>query len=276
MIIYSVQEILNVLNACIIYKKPFSLIRFGDGGLKLIHSVLTKNDKNLELILEKEGLPKKDVKKIIRLWSKYANQANFIDSAQVYFDGRFWPRIKNTNRKPISIKTYELLAGWKRLYKAIGITNENYCNPEFNYLCMVKNKNLINLYDVIKDKKVAFITACPKAVEFLNTKRLDVDLFQIVKQYENHYGKSFHRIIKKIKNKACDYDIWLVSAGELGRIYSGVIKELGGRAVDMGFMAELWAGADLHPRLRRYISVPTKDRLNLELRMEGRNYSNYI
>jgi len=277
MYIHTVQEILNDLNMCIVGRKPFSIIRFGDGGLKFIHAILTKDKDNLKLIIEKEGLPEKNVKNVLKLWVKYANQANYIDSPQVYFDdGVFWPRIKNTTRKPISIKTYRLLAAWKRIYDSIGITNEKYCNPEFNYLCMAKREHYINLYDVLKDRKVAFITACPKAVDFLNTKKLDVDLFKIVKQYDNHYENSFHKIIKTIKEKACDYDVWLVSSGELGRIYSGVIKEMGGRTVDMGFMAEVWAGRNLHPRLKRFINVDPKDRLYLKFQLEGHRYLKYI
>ena len=277
MYIHTVQEILNDLNYCIIGNKPFSLQRYGDGGLKFIHALLTRDEENLKLIIEKEGLPKKHVKNVLKLWVKYANQANYIDSPQVYFDeGVFWPRIKNTNRKPISTKTYQLLAGWKRLYESIGITNESYCNPEFNYLCMIKVEGIINLYDILKDKKVAFITACPKAVDFLNTKRITVDLFKIVKQYKDHYKNSFHKIIKTIKEKACDYDVWLVSAGELGRVYSGVIKEMGGRAIDMGFMAEVWAGHSLHSRLRRYMAIDLKNRLYLKLQLESHRYLKYI
>ena len=46
---------------------------------------------------------------------------------------------------------------------------------------------------------------------------------------------------------------WLVAAGELGRIYSGTIKEHGGRAIDIGFIIEFWNGENLHPRLELYM-----------------------
>ena len=195
----------------------------------------------------------------------------------MYFDGFFWPRIKRTNHAPISKGTYYLLNHWKKMYELIGITNENYCNPEFNYLCCIKRDDETStLIDVIEKKKVAFITACPKAVKFLNSRKLKVDLFRIVKQYEGHYEKSFHKMIEIIKNKAQKYDIWLVSAGELGRIYSGVIKEMGGRSVDMGFMAEVWAGGTLNQRLRNYVSIDSKNRLYLKIQLEGRQFLKYI
>lgn len=277
MYINTVQEILNKLNSCIVRNTPFNLTRFGDGGLKLVRAFLTQKQKGLDLISEKEGLPKEKIHHILKLWVKYANQADFIDSPEVYFNGFFWPRIKKTNREPISQGTYQLLAGWKRIYKSIGITNTNYCNPEFNYLCMVKRDNETStLIDIIKDAKIAYITACPRAVKFLKTKKLNIDLIHIVGQFQNHYEESFHHVIKEIQKKATSYDVWLVSAGELGRIYSGVIKEMGGRCVDMGFMAQMWSGHQLHPRLQRYLKVSPEDRLYLEFQMEGKNYAKYI
>ena len=277
MVINTVQEILNKLNVCMVTNKPFSLLRYGDGGLKFMRAVIKNSEVGLNLICKKEGLPENNFKGVLKLWIKYANQADYIDCPQVYFDGFFWPRIKKTNKEPISSGTLNLLNHWKKMYELIGITNENYCNPEFNYLCCIKREDgTSNLIEVIKRKKIAFITACPKAVLFLKENGLDVDLFHIVKQYEDHYNNSFHHIIHDIKEKAQLYDVWLVSAGELGRIYSGLIKEMGGRAVDMGFMAEVWAGGTLNQRLRNYVSIDPKDKLYLKIQMEGRRFLEYI
>ena len=55
--IYTVDDILNKLDNCIEYKLPFSHIRFGDGGIKLIDSLLYDNRKLLATIVKKEGLP---------------------------------------------------------------------------------------------------------------------------------------------------------------------------------------------------------------------------
>ena len=65
MVINTVQEILNDLNICIISKKPFSLLRYGDGGLKFMRAVLNKNKIGITSISEKEGLPEKNVNDIL-------------------------------------------------------------------------------------------------------------------------------------------------------------------------------------------------------------------
>ena len=55
--IFKCEEILQDLNEHIIERKPFSLIRFGDGGLKFIYAVLNNDRYLLKYIHEKEGIP---------------------------------------------------------------------------------------------------------------------------------------------------------------------------------------------------------------------------
>ena len=54
-----------------------------------------------------------------------------ISSHQLIKDGKLEDTIK------ASEKTLKRLKGWKKLYDRIGIINENYCNPEVNYLSCI-------------------------------------------------------------------------------------------------------------------------------------------
>ena len=81
---------------------------------------------------------------------------------------------------------------------------------------------------------------------------------------------------KQIKRKATKYDFWLVAAGELGRIYSGYIKNCGGRTLDIGFVIEYWLGGLIHPRLHTYINSSLYNPLELILTDEGKKYERYI
>ncbi|GAG08593.1 unnamed protein product, partial [marine sediment metagenome] len=99
-----VGQILHQLEVCIVRKRPFSLIRFGDGGVKLLHAYYYNDREQLELISEKEGLPLDNITKIVQLWARYARSANFIDSPGVYFTDRFWGKYKK-NLKLASEKT---------------------------------------------------------------------------------------------------------------------------------------------------------------------------
>jgi len=274
--IYRVREILSKLENCIENDIPFSHIRFGDGGLKYMSAVLKGDASHLAKIMKKEGMPHNRILEILDLWGYYARQADFIDSAQVYFDGYFWPRVKSDIRN-ISDSTAKKLTIWKDLYSRFEIDNENYCNPESNYLMTIRfNKNTRNILDLMKDRKVCIITAVPKIKETLESYGYDVDIVEIVGQYENQYKNSFKNVSNKIFEFANKYDFWLVAAGELGRIYSGLIKENGGRTIDIGFIVEFWIGHELHPRLQPFLIRNPKNDLEIKLYDKGKLFGRYI
>jgi hypothetical protein len=273
--IVRVPAIMNQLQSAIKRQEPFSLIRFGDGGLKIIHAIKLKLYRVLEVFLEKEGIPPDKIDDVIKLWSYFANQADYIDCPDVYFRGRFWPRIKSEHKR-ISQGTERKLRMWKELYRYIGITNESYCNPEINYLCLIRDRRK-SIFDIMKlCKSVCFITAIPDAVKALRKEGYNVELLEIVKQHQHHYYTCFSSVVETITEKAKKYDLWLVSAGELGRIYTGLIKENGGRAFDIGFVAELWAGEPLHPRLEPFLKKSAINRLYLQFTEHGIGCNDFI
>jgi len=272
-----VGDILQELNTCIIKKESFSLIRFGDGGLKFMRAILEKDIYDLKIISDKEGLPKDKLMDIFYAWGKYANEANYIDCPDVYFNETFWPRMKKVN-KQISHSTKILMLNWQYYYSRTSIENTKYCNPEINFLSLLRtSKNSFSLLDLMKNKKICIITPVVGLGNILKKNGYNnVRIIKIVKQYEDHYYRCFHKIIDIIKRDSSKYDLWLISAGELGRIYTGVIKECGGRSFDLGFVSEFWRGAKLHPRLQPYIHRNMANRLMLELSREGLKYDEFI
>ena len=68
----------------------------------------------------------------------------------------------------------------------------------------------------------------------------------------------------------------MVAAGELGRIYSGIIKECGGRTLDIGFIIEYWLTTYIHPRLHAYMTMNLSNKLELLLTDEGQKFLEYI
>jgi len=270
---YTVGEILNDLKNCIEYKLPFSHIRFGDGGIKFLDAILFDKREQLSIIVKKEGLPPHKVLEVFELWGYYARHANYIDSPEIYFDTTFWPRIKKPG-KPINADTELKLREWYKLYHDSEFDNENYCNPESNYLMVLKTEKFKNLLELMKGKKICIITVFPEIREALY--QYDIDIVKIVGHYEDQYKNSFKGVIEKIKRDATKYDLWLVAAGELGRIYSGIIKENGGRTVDIGFIIEYWLKGYIHPRLHAYMATNQSNRFELILTDEGNKYLEYI
>lgn len=272
--IYKINDILENLENCIINKKPFSHIRFGDGGIKFIDSILNADFKQMQIIIKKEGLPPSKVVDIFELWGYYARRANYIDSPEVYFNDTFWPRIKKKG-KPINEITKIKMLKWKDLYNDSEFDNNSYCNPESNYLMTIRLPgNRKNILDIMKGRRIALITAKPTVKQYLS--EYNIDIIEIVGHYQNQYKNSFHEVMDIIKHTAKNYDLWLVAAGELGRIYTGEIKERGGRAVDIGFIVEFWHNENLHPRLTSFMVRNEKNPLELELTEEGMKYIDYI
>lgn len=122
--IYKVHEILDELSYCINKKLPYSLIRFGDGGIKMLESILYNNNNARFLeILDKEGIPYNKVYSIFHLWGKFASEANFIDSPEIYFTDKFWPRFTEQKRS----KVLPTIKNWRKIYYNAEFDNERYC-----------------------------------------------------------------------------------------------------------------------------------------------------
>ena len=269
--IYKIEEIFEKLDHCIKYKKPFSHMRFGDGGIKYLHSILYKDFDQLYPILKKEGMPSEQVVEILELWGYYARQADFIDSPEVYYNGEFWERIKKPG-KPISYETDQKMRMWKELYDRAEFDNEHYCNPESNCLMILKRDGKRNLFDVMKNRKVCLITARPEIKQLLP----ELDIIEIVGQWKNQYKNSFDKVVDIINHTAKNYDFWMVAAGELGRLYTGMIKEKGGRTLDIGFIVEYWLDGYIHPRFKLFIKKSLMNKLELVLTEEGKKFERFI
>lgn len=269
--IYKVDDILDKLENCIEYKKSFSHIRFGDGGIKFIESMLSYDILQLTEIVKKEGLPKHGLVEILELWGYYARQADFIDTPEVYYDGSFWPRIKKPG-KCISKCTDDKMRDWQTLYSCAEFDNENYCNPESNCLMIIRRDGKRNILDFMKGKKICCITARPDIKSIFP----QMDVVKIVGQWQDQYKNSFKQVIEIIKNTARNYDFWLIAAGELGRVYSGVVKEYGGRCIDIGFVIEYWLDGTIHPRFDLFLQKSYTNRMELVLTDKGKLYESSI
>jgi len=270
--IYTVNEILTELKDCIDHKKPFSLIRMGDGGIKALETILygTNMSRFLE-ILDKEGIPFNKVYSMFHLWGKFVSESNFIDSPEVYFTDKFWPRFTEQKRS----RVLPVIKGWKKIYYNAEFNNERYCNPEVNFLMLIQRSDCPNLINIIKNKKVRCITN-HKDVNLYLSNVCDCSICEIVGWNENQYEHNYKSVTKEIKRDAKKYDVWLVGAGEIGRVYTGLIKKLGGRAVDIGSVFDTWITNKIPIRLQGYINRLSKSDLRFKFTNLSRKYMKYI
>ena len=267
------SSILKNLEFCINNKKPFSLIRFGDGALKLIHAILFKDIPLINHIVSKEGIPEDKLLDIMQMYGYYARRANFIDSPEIYFSNKSWNRFR-VGKTPISNGTLEKIKRWKFYYSQAEFDNNNFCHPDINFISLLSMKNQKDLLNIISKKRICVITSCENLKNKL-TRHCEVDIIPIVGFYGNQYLNNYENVTKKIKTCSCDYDLWLVAAGELGRIYIGMIKEMGGRAFDLGSAVDYWSSGKITNRLLA-IMRPKRNGLGLILTSYGRLFERYL
>lgn len=270
--IATTMEVVDRLLYSIENKKPFSTIRFGDGALKFIHSYMYNDEEQLKAISKKEGIPIIKIGETIDLWAASANICDFIDSPAVYSSSKFWKRIKKN--KSISKETAQKIHEWQVLYELAGFKNTSYCNPEINFLMCLDTFGEKSLPDILYGKKICIITSRLDIKEALL--EYEFDVITVAAQGNEHYINSFNDVLIKISNNARKYDLFLIAAGELGRIYTGLIKYNKGRALDIGSLIDFWCNGKVPDRLQKFMTNHPENRLKLTLTDIAKQYERYL
>lgn len=271
------SEVLFKLSHSITHNEPFGLTRFGDGTIKAIHAFLNEDYAQLRNISDQEGIPITSFGTIINFWKVSANHCNYVDTPEVYFSNKFWDRTKGLKKKKMSEKTILRLKMWKDLYSKIGIINTNYCNPEVNFLsCLFNSYGRKSLPDIMRGKKICCITSRDVTDVKTHLSQYKIDVIKIAGKYEKQYEKSFNKVTDKIDRLATEYDLWLIAAGELGRIYPGLIKFKGGRAFDIGSLIDFWCTGEIPSRLKPYLSTSIHNPLKFILTELGKEYLKFL
>ena len=258
--LYNVNYIKEDIIEHVKNKKPFSLVRVGDGDLKL----LVKLNQGMinEVKFKRSGIPNDKGPEILKMYRESCNFANYTSSFEMYYTNRFWSR-------DFSASTKRKVKNWKKIYTSIGIKNENFCNPEIGYLLFLKN---INLLKPLKNKKICLITCFADLEARFKSRGFDVFVIRIPRLYQNHYSE-YNRIVKEIKKKMASTDIFLIGAGALGFGYALVIKKNGGIAVDVGQVMNTWKSGKVAKRFRNILKTRN---LLFELTNKTKKYEEYL
>jgi len=235
-------------------KKPFSLVRIGDGDLKFLKFCISKienkidlkniDNKNLHWKAAQQGVTFDKIDFIWNIYRDVSNRANYISSFQLY-----------TNRKK-SANAKQLLKNWIDVYNKMNIINDKYCDPDISFylfndmrllktikdndfkLCLVtsfEEQNFINL----KEYGIKFkVLQIPQANKVRNKvgKRSFINNVPVEKWHINEYDRVKSELIEECKNS----DIFFVAGGMIGRSYTNIVKQNGKVAVDLGKMVNYW------------------------------------
>ena len=262
--IYSTKEILLDLQDKIVDKKPFSIIRLGDAG----HGILSvfkcrglievgkwngsKGRKMANNILGQLTVPQDQREKIVNSVVSACNRADYIDSYEAF---QYLPTVKTLGI--IGRKCQEI-------YDCCGIYNDSFCNPFVHYFSIVEGE--LNLFDLMKGRNVFCITSRQKVLERLkvNSGARNINFYRIPRRGRKaqHYREHFKKVMKTIKRNASSYDLFLIGAGFLGKIYCDTVKRFGGRAFDAGRLFDFWSGVRrIDSRPQRFITYNSKKML---------------
>lgn len=255
----SSEVLLKDLNKHIEYGKPFSNIRLGDGcSLTILHylyidklrEICRKEGLNLfkYTVKLKNGLKKKrygryteeEFKKICNRVIRYCNQANYIDRLDSFYEYSNYGK----NEKNVEMA---IVNNWQYVWKTFGINNDNYTSMFANLYSIVKDE--YNLFDVASGKNIFCISNEPNGVKafsnFSNAKKVDSYILP-----KSHYDQPLHfkKVCRLIRRNINEYDLFLIGAGFLGKIYLGLVKQLGGCSFDTGRCFNFWADGGFKPR----------------------------
>jgi len=238
----STKKILTDLNRCIVKKKPFSIVRFGDAvhGIvcvftcpDIIDNGKWSGDKGKKLsnsILGQLTIPTKRRKQVVNRVIVSANRANYCDSYDAY-------KLLGSNYLGI------LGRKWKEIHEGAGITNTNYCSCFVHYFSIVDGE--YNLFDIMKGRRIFCITSkigiLDKVKEVSGAKEIVGCHIPGRGRGRKHFRNHFSKTIGLIRTNAKNFDLFLIGAGLLGKIYCDEVKKNGGRAFDCGRLFDFWS-----------------------------------
>jgi len=257
--IYNSVEILQDVDSAIKEKRPFSLLRGGDGTLgvfsvcflngfiKIGHWSTEPNNTNIQirrrgkpigeqlvkLLLDRVSIPWNRRIHFFQNTIQYLKDADYIDSFQNYSAGS----IK-------VIGNQELAKNWDKILSGVGIdlTNKKFCDPRFNFFCMIKEQ--MNLFDIMKDRAVFCISnnKFPWLVQYSGAK--SVNYFVISGNIKNIKGNGLYNQMNQINNTAiaANADLYLVGSGFVGRNICGVLRQNRKVVLDVGSLFDYWTG----------------------------------
>ena len=242
--LFNLRYILDDIKKHLDKNIPFSIVRVGDGDLKLLDE-LVRGRVNKQKF-KRSGIPFKRIGWVLNLYKEACNSADYTSSFEMYYTDKFWGR-------KFSRGTKMKVQAWKELYEKVGIINQNFCNPEVGYLMFLNEPN--NLLDLIKGKKVCLITCFPKAARILKKNGVSkAKVIRIPPINRGHFDE-YSRITDQIKSSIEEFDLFLVGAGALGKGYSTTIKNNGGISIDIGQVMNTWAGRPIAGRFKHVLET---------------------
>lgn len=269
---FTLDHILKDIKNHIENQLPFSIVRLGDGDLKILYELTTGVFDSQRSKRESYNL--KNSKELLNSYIHACNSANYTSGFDIYSNGQFWRTCDPCSL--ISEDCVELINNWKSFYQNLGIISTNYCSPELGWQLFLERENKINLLNILDGQKIVLITCWPKkGRRKLQTVGLDAVSIGIPGRFGNHYLQ-VKNTKERIKQIIKERKIFLVGAGAWGRGYSDYIKQLGGIAIDIGKVFDAWSGIKWNVIYSPYVLLTKPVGVKFHLTKQGENYLKFF
>lgn len=247
----SSTQALEIIREAITNKKPFSLIRIGDGEATILGAKRDIEDQHLDAATQLWWKQKiVELNSIEWLRTELIKSINFADMLGIFDPGL------DANHSLINRKF--LLSG-KMVRKYCDLNSiDSFVSADVHLSW--HDENLIASL-VAQQKIVTLITCRDITSEFADKFNIKTVIWlpipaeakyatwQEIGYY--HYPVRMHELLKHIQPLFQGH-VFLVGAGILGKIYCKLIKERGGIALDLGSVFDNWAAHTTRPSVRNH------------------------
>lgn len=231
--ILSAKEVLDIL----MKGEPVSLIRAGDGEKLILDSNTSYSALELAstAVLKRQmgyEPPLNHIKEIRENLIKAYSECDIIGiPCHTQPTSKHWQEVKGT------------------LDANVPVHSETYCSTDVGYDFL----NAGYFHELLGGRKHVHYISCRNLDKQLQKTFTihQANLFQIAPEKKftstyvgpNHYPDQFNKVQRWMDRVCPEGDICLVGAGVIGKIYCNWFKERGGIAMDIGSIADEWAGA---------------------------------
>ncbi len=246
-------------------RSPFSIIRLNDGEGNLISQMYEGYkalydyciDKIFVMMFGRESIARKDLEFIRKLVIDSVGSADAIGLPER-------SRVLSSYKNSLSEVDVRGMMGIKSIpHSLFRLSTEKIISLHDKYLVSgwFARELLEHFESILDSERIVGYIGCYSDLPKKLCRRFnisEVDFYPIPPQPSNvhitsssqfdHYPKVFSDNVQKIKAKYPG-QIFLVSAGLLGKVYCKIIKDSGGIAIDIGSIADLWMGERVRPWL---------------------------
>lgn len=244
----TVSELEIKLVHSIIAKKPFSLVRLGDGEYEIIKLPVVKNLRKCKLRI-----------------SRWFNLKNLTIKHFTSIRNVIFKACKGADILGVPSNSEQLrFSKWKGFQTFCAINK-----------IITKDKNLFYFYDInkidfsliLRHAQKVICISCRDLTEKLKI-RFSLPVVETwivpgerfcfskaIKPVDNldclHYPYLFTEYTNKIKQVTKPGYVYLIGAGGLGKSYCNTVKQSGGIAIDIGSLFDAWSGVITRPYMRK-------------------------